>query len=146
MAIDEQLVLDKLQMLEDYIRQVERMEFTAEELDKSKDIQDLISFRLQQAVETSIDIANHIAAGLALPQQDTAVDVMQLLAEEGIISKELASEMADATRFRNLIVHHYGKIDFQKVYRSYKDDLNDLRKFAKEIYEFVQKETSGNED
>lgn len=142
MAIERQLLLDKLQTLEGYIRQVERMEFTAAEMETNQDIQDLISFRLQQAVETSIDIANHLASGLALPQQNTAVDVMHLLAKEGIISKKLAEEVAKATRFRNLVVHHYGKIDFKKVYRDYKDDLDDLRVFAREIYGFIKKKTS----
>jgi len=140
MAIDKEVILIKLAQLEEYIGQIERMEFGIDELLESKDIQHLISFRLQQAVETAIYIANHLVAGLALPQQETAVDVMGLLAREEIISEQLAIEMGDAARFRNLVVHQYGDIDFEKVYSSYNDDLDDLRWFAEEVQEFVEEQ------
>lgn len=139
MAIDKQLILSKLKNLEEYLSEIERMEFSITDLLENRDIQQLISFRIQQAVEITIDIATHIAAALALPQQDTAVDVIELLARERIISQSLAPEISNAVRFRNLVVHHYGNIDFEKVYRSYKDDLHDLRQFAQEIYAYIQK-------
>lgn len=142
MAIDKQLLLDKIKQLEVYLREIERMEFSDQELLENRDIQDLISFRIQQAVEISIDIATHIVSAMALPQQDTAVGAMQLLAKEKIISKKLSPEIANAVRFRNLIVHHYGNVDFEKVYKSYKEDIQDLRQFAEEIYDFVQKQES----
>lgn len=139
MAIDKALVKKKIKILEEFIRIVEHMSFTVDELVQNKDIQDLISFRLQQAVETSIDIANHLAAGLNLPQKDTAVDVFILLGENRIISQKLVVRMTNAARFRNIIVHHYAKIDFKKLYRNYKDDLKNLRQFARQVYQFLEK-------
>lgn len=139
MAIDKALVKKKLKTLEEFVSSVENMSFTADELLRSKDIQDLISFRIQQAVETIIDIANHLASGLNLPQKDTAVDVFILLGENKILSQKLVQKLTDACRFRNIIVHRYAKIDFKKLYRNYKDDLNDLRRFAKEISLFLER-------
>lgn len=140
MDIDKGLILKKLKILEKHVHTIEYMDFTLAELMKSVDIQDLISFRLQQAVETAIDTANHLASALALPQEETAADVFVMLAKKKIISKKLAEQIKDACGFRNLVVHRYGEIDFRKVYRNYKDDINDLRQFAKEIYQFLEKQ------
>lgn len=140
MAIDKGLVQQKLKILEDFVSTIDHMDFTAVEMLESKDIQDLICFRLQQAVEITIDIANHLVSALALPQKDTAADVFLLLGKEKIITVFLADKMKDASRFRNLVVHHYAKVDFRKLHRNYQDDLADLRRFAKEIYEFLEKQ------
>lgn len=57
MAIDPELVKKKLDALAEWIRQIEHMDFDEYGLRENIDLQHLLSFRLQQAVETSIDIA-----------------------------------------------------------------------------------------
>jgi len=137
MVIDKDLVNSKLKQLEDLIFRATAMNFSFEELSSEVDIQDVLLFRLQQAVETAIDIANHLVSGLALPHQDKARDVFSLLTKHGVISADLAKKMGSACGFRNLIVHMYGEIDFSSVFRDYKNDLQDLRDFAKEINKYV---------
>lgn len=139
MDIDKRLIIRKLKILENYLHTIEYMDFSLAELMKSLDIQDLISFRLQQAVETVIDIANHLASALALPAQETAADVFLLLAKKKYIPQKLAEKMGKACGFRNLIVHHYAQVDFRKVYYNYKDNLANLRQFARQIYQFLEK-------
>ncbi len=141
MAIDRELILKKLDFLKDFIRRIENMDFDETGLVENVDVQHLLSFRLQQAVETAIDIATHLISGLTLPRQETAKDAFELLGREKIIPKELAKNMALAGNFRNLVVHGYQKIDFKRLYYDYKDDLNDLRLFAKEINEFLKTKT-----
>lgn len=141
MAIDKDLIREKLKILEEFIRTIEEMSFTASEMLEVKDIQHLVAFRLQQSVETAIDIANHLASTLPLPQRDTAADVFLLLGQEKIIPRAVANKMKGACGFRNLVVHHYGQIDFRKLYRDYKDDLEDLRNFAKAVFRFLGKQT-----
>lgn len=139
MAIDHQIIEKKLDVLEDYIRQIEQMDFDEGKLDKDKDIQHLLSFRLQQAVETTIDIATHIIASFSLERKETAKDAFEVLAKEKIITEKLAKNMSLACDFRNLVVHGYQKIDFKRLYYDYKDDLNDLREFAKQINNLLTK-------
>jgi uncharacterized protein YutE (UPF0331/DUF86 family) len=91
MAINQQLI-EKIFTLKDYLRQIETMEFDLETLVKTKDVQQLLSFRLQQAVETAVEIATHIIAGLELERQETARNAFQVLAEQGIISENLANK------------------------------------------------------
>jgi uncharacterized protein YutE (UPF0331/DUF86 family) len=139
MAIDKTIIEKKLAVLADYIRQIENMDFSQMSLSENIDIQQLLSFRLQQAIETAINIATHIIAGLSLPRQETAKDAFEILEKEKIITSDLAKNMALASGLRNIVVHGYQKIDFKRLFYDYKKDLNDLRMFARQIYEFLNK-------
>lgn len=139
MAINRELIEKKLEVLKNFIRQIEEMDFDEYGLVDSKDIQQLLSFRLQQAVETAIDIATHIIAGLSLERQETAKNAFEVLGKEKIITSALAKNMSLACDFRNLIVHGYQKIDFKRLFYDYKDDLEDLREFARQINRFLEK-------
>ena len=68
-----------------------------------------------------------------------AKDAFELLAKEKVISKKLAENLGSACGFRNIVVHGYQKVDFKQLYYDYKDDLKDLRDFAKQINEFLNK-------
>lgn len=142
MAIDRELIKKKLDILKNYIRQIENMDFDESGLLTNIDIQQLLSFRLQQSIETSIDIAAHIIAGLSLERQETAKDIFEVLGKEKIITEELSQHMGLAGNFRNLIVHGYQKLDLKRLFHDYKDDLKDLREYAGQIYEFLQKLSS----
>lgn len=142
MAIDRELIKKKLDILKNYIRQIENMDFDESGLLTNIDIQQLLSFRLQQSIETSIDIAAHIIAGLSLERQETAQDIFAILGKEKIITTKLSKHMGLAGNFRNLIVHGYQKLDLKRLFYDYKDDLNDIREYAGQIYEFLQKLSS----
>lgn len=137
MAIDRELLEKKLDILKDFIRQIEQMDFDEDELLKNKDIQQLLSFRLQQTVETATDIATYLIAGLSLERKETAKDAFTLLGKEKIITKKLAKNMGLACDFRNLVVHGYQKIDFKRLFYDSRDDLADLREFARQINKFL---------
>lgn len=139
MAVDKTTIDQLLRQLNDYLDRIEGMDFTLAELTGGKDIQDLISRRLQVAVEISIDIAMHLASSLNLPAKDNAKDVFELLKEEKILSLDLTEKMKEASGFRNLLVHGYAKVNYEMVFRNYKDDLEDLKQFAKAVVEFLEK-------
>ena len=93
MAIDRQLVSEKLKFLDRQLTKIEYMEFDLEDLQSNTDIQDLVTFRLQQSVETCIDIATHIVSALNIPRKETAKDAFLVLGKEGIIDKKLVARM-----------------------------------------------------
>jgi len=139
MVFDKQVLEKKLGVMAEYIRQIENMDFSQMDLVDNLDVQQLLSFRLQQAVETAIDIATHLIAGLSLPRQETAKDAFEVLAREKIITSKLSQNMASASGLRNIIVHGYQKIDFKQIFYDYKNDLKDLRLFGKQTCEFLNK-------
>jgi uncharacterized protein YutE (UPF0331/DUF86 family) len=140
MEVNKELLKKKLDVLKNYLRQIQQMDFTEEDLVDNVDIQQLLSFRLQQAVETAIDIATHIVAGHEFPRQESARSVFILLGKKGLIDEETADNLALACSFRNMIVHVYQEIDFSRVYYDYKEDVKDLEAFSRMIYEqFIKK-------
>lgn len=78
-------------------------------------------FRLQQAVETCIDIATHIIVQVNAPQKETAKDAFLYLGERGIINKDLSERMGKAADFRNRVVHGY-----------------DLREFGAQVLKYLE--------
>ena len=139
MSLDKQVIKRLLARLLDFLTRLERMEFSLAELQSNRDIQDLISFRLQEAVEVSLDIAMHIVANLRLGSPETGRDVFVDLTAGKVISFDLAKQMGAAVGFRNLVVHSYDELDMKQLYYDYRDDIKTLYQFAAEIQKFIDK-------
>lgn len=140
MAIDKELIKKKLNFLDYQLSKIERMELDENEFVENADVHDLITFRLQQSVETSIDIATHIIASLSLERKERAKDAFLLIGKEKIIEKDLALRMGKAADFRNRVVHGYNDFDFSLLFKDYKKDVADLREFGAQILEYLEKE------
>lgn len=138
MPIDKQLISKKLSILNEHLLGIERMHFTEQGFLENADVHDLVTFRLQQAVETCIDIATHIIAQLDVPRKETAKDAFLLLGERSIIDRELALRMGKAADFRNRVVHGYNDFDFRLLFKDYKDNLKDLRAFGSQVLAFLE--------
>jgi len=113
------------------------MKFDKNSFVKNDDIHDLVTFRLQQAVETSIDIATHIIAESDLPRKETAKDAFLLLGEKEIITEKLSQKMGKSADFRNRVVHGYNDFDYSLLYIDYKINIADLRQFTSQILKFI---------
>lgn len=138
MPINKDLVSKKLDFLNNYLHKIESMDFSEEVFINDADIHDLIVFRLQQAVETCIDIAAHIIAGLDAPQKETAKDAFVFLGEKEIIDQDLAKRMGQAADFRNRAVHGYNNFDYELLFKDYKEDIRDLRNFGSGIVKYLE--------
>ncbi|KKR32059.1 MAG: hypothetical protein UT63_C0053G0010 [Candidatus Gottesmanbacteria bacterium GW2011_GWC2_39_8] len=138
-TLNNEIVRNKLLEIQDHIVRIRSMDFTLEEINADRDIQDLISHRLHIAVESAIDIAVHIISSLGLYQSHESRDFFEELGRQKVISRELAENMGKACGLRNLIVHEYGKVDFGKLFYDYKDDLRDLEEYNKQIYGYLEK-------
>lgn len=142
MSIDVALLEKKLSILDRHLSAIERMEFEEDAFVGDADIHDLLVFRLQQAVETCIDIATHLIAALGIPRKETAKDAFLLLGQEKILPEDLSLRMGKAADFRNRVVHGYNDFDFRLLFRDYREDVKDLRAFGAEILMFLEKHSS----
>ena len=95
------------------------------------DLQDIISLNLSRAVQICVDIGAHIIAGLEIPPPGTMGETFDLLAQEGVLSKELATNLKKAVGFRNIAIHNYETINWHIVYSIVKNHLEDFNAFAK---------------
>ncbi len=137
MPINKEIINRLLEQLKDYIYDLENMEFTQNELLENRDIQHLLNHRLHMAVEVTIDIAMHIASALELPDRDSAIDVISLLGQHKIIEQNFAEEFKKAPKLRNLLIHGYASVDYELLYKDYKNDLKEIKEFARQIKEYI---------
>jgi uncharacterized protein YutE (UPF0331/DUF86 family) len=95
---------------------------------------DVASFRLIVATEAAIDICFHASAKLLKKVPDDYACCFKLLADQALIDKDLATRLARMARFRNLLVHHYWKIDYMRLHQIIGGpDLDDLSEFIRQI-------------
>ncbi len=92
---------------------------------------------LHLSIECILDIGNHIIADRGFRKPDTYADVLEILAEEGVISGNLNKKLAGMAAFRNVLVHDYLKLDHDKVYEILREQIKNLEKLAKIYSEFL---------
>lgn len=80
-------------------------------------------------LEGCIDAAHHVCAADGYGPPETNAAAMLLLARHEVVSRELGSSMAQAVRFRNVLVHGYAEVDDRRVV-AYLDGLDDVGSFV----------------
>lgn len=132
--VDKNLVLRKFSELDECSKQLG--EFTVislEEYSRDWKVQRIIERTLQMMIETCADIANHIISDKEYRIPNSYVDTFKVLCENNIISNDLFETMAKIAKFRNIIVHHYDKIDETIVVSILKNHLNDFANYRDAI-------------
>lgn len=142
MALDLKTLNELLDYLEEMVDQIEKKQIDVGKLTKDDDLLYSVEYRLQTAIESVINISEHIVAGLNLGHEDTAKDTIKTLAKHKIIPQDLAERLGEAADMRNVLVHMYFKINVEKIAKAATKDLEDLRAFAKAVYKFLEKQSS----
>lgn len=91
-----------------------------------------LKYYLLTAIEGCIGVAQHLCASEGWGPPGDNADAMLRLARHGVLADDLASSLASAVRFRNLLVHEYAVIDDERVV-GYLDRLDDLQRFVSAV-------------
>lgn len=85
------------------------------------------------AIETCIDVANHIIASERYRVPNDNADSFVVLIEQGILDEVKRDSLRAMARFRNRLVHLYAEIDDSRVYDYLQESLPDLDDYARAI-------------
>ena len=91
-------------------------------------------------IEACIDIANHVIAAERLERVEEYARMFVVLGKNGIISEELAENLAKMARFRNLLIHRYGEINAEYIVEILDKHLQDIIEFMEKIRKFMEKQ------
>lgn len=91
---------------------------------------EVVTLNLLVAIQGCLDLAAHWLADAGWEVPATYGEVFAALARHDVISPELATRLATATAFRNLIEHQYGALDWRRVHTLATSDLGDLEAFC----------------
>ena len=89
------------------------------------------------ACEACIDTAAHIVSRQGLREPKDNKDLFKILFESRIISDPVHEAMVKMSKFRNIVVHDYTRIDPEIVFGIVKKNLSDFKQFATEIIDFI---------
>jgi uncharacterized protein YutE (UPF0331/DUF86 family) len=133
-VVDEAIVLRKIAELDQYHRQIsEYKSVKVNEYSGDWKLQRIIERTLQMMVETCVDIAGHIISDHGYRIPDSYADSFRVLHEEKIIDEKTCKTMENIAKFRNIIVHHYDRIDAEIVVGILHKHLNDFKNYKKAI-------------
>ena len=139
--VDDTLILRKLSELDEYYKQIsEYKKITVAQYSADWKVQRIIERTLQMMIETCVDVAGHIISdkGYRIPKSYS--DTFLVLKENDILSDKLFSSVEKMAKFRNIVVHHYDKVDAEIVVGILKKDLKDLTGFRDAIVSFIKSE------
>jgi uncharacterized protein YutE (UPF0331/DUF86 family) len=138
-VVDKALILRKLAELEEYLGQVnEYASITVERYSKDWKAQRIVERTLQMMIEICVDVAGHIISDRGYRIPETYADTFKVLYENGTLNKGLFETMEKIAKFRNIIVHHYDKVDAEIVVRILKKDLKDFSAYKDAIIKILK--------
>ena len=137
--IDSKVINSRLAKLRGYNKILEELSLENEkEFIKNYKIYGLAERYLHLAIESVLDIGNHLISRLELKKPDTYQEIFIILGKNSIIPEEFSEKIAKMAGFRNILVHDYLDIDESIVYNHLKEDLGDFKEFIKYIVEYLE--------
>jgi uncharacterized protein YutE (UPF0331/DUF86 family) len=134
MTLDPDVVRGRCTEIEESIARLER--FRVLPLNRflaDRDAQDIACYRLLIAIEAALALCYHMAAKQLRQTPDDNAACFDVLHQAGVIDAALAERLRQMARFRNLLVHMYWKVDYEKVHAILQRSLTDLRAFSRAI-------------
>jgi uncharacterized protein YutE (UPF0331/DUF86 family) len=128
-------IVERLHLLEGYVAQLDRLrKIPSRTLDEQRSLER----HLQLAAECVLDIGEIIIAERGLTRAGTYREVIQRLAEGGVIPGEFAHDFEAIAGLRNVLVHDYADLDPAQLDRDLAR-LEDFRTFARHVAAFRAK-------
>lgn len=128
--VDRDLLLRKLADLDQYLGQAsEYRDITIDQYRGDWKTQRIVERTLQMTIELCVDIANHIIADRGLRVPATYSEAFDILGEAGLLDAARRDVMIRMSKFRNVIVHDYARIDPTIVVQILREHLEDFIRF-----------------
>lgn len=89
------------------------------------------------AIESSIDMCNHLIARNGYRVPEDYGDTFKVMAEVGALDAKFAEELVKMAKFRNRLVHLYWEVDDQQLYGMIQERLGDFKDFLDSISSFL---------
>ena len=137
--VDKTLILRKLAELEEYLGQLkEYANVTIEQYSRDWKVQRVVERTLQIMIEICVDIAGHIISDKGYRVPTTYADTFRVRYENDMLNKGLFETMEKMAKFRNIIVHHYDKVDTEIMVGILKKDLKDFSAYKNAIINILR--------
>lgn len=133
------VVHHRLRLLEGYLKKLYaiRSRTNLEQFLADSDTQDIVERNLHLAIETILDVGQHLIASSRWQSAEEYADVFTILREHNVISDDLFLRTHGMAGFRNLLVHEYAVIDHSQVFQVLQEHLDDVADLARAFQTYV---------
>jgi uncharacterized protein YutE (UPF0331/DUF86 family) len=129
--VDKRALKSKLARLSTRIERARtKLPASREDFESNVDAQEIVSFNLLLAVQDALDLAAYWIADAGWEVPATAREHFEILAEHGVVPRDLARDMASCAGVRNLIAHAYGTLDLGRLHAEAPVGLRVLERFV----------------
>jgi uncharacterized protein YutE (UPF0331/DUF86 family) len=90
------------------------------------------------AIESCIDICNHLIARNRFRAPEDYSDTFTIMAENGVIDATFAMELRKMAKFRNRLVHLYWEVDDAAIHDILRTRLSDFQTLFDALSRFVK--------
>jgi uncharacterized protein YutE (UPF0331/DUF86 family) len=128
----------RLALILDYLSEIKPLaSMSLEEFLSNRYMQRAAERLLEITVQAAIDINNHLLKEqfrIVIPSNAIG---FQELSRCGVISGELASQLADSGRLRNRLAHRYYEINYEIVFTVLSEVLEHYPQYAQQVENFI---------
>ena len=133
------LIYSKIAEIEESIDLVEQnLPRSLEEFMGMGIVKDGIYKRLEYAIENVFDICHIINADLSLGIPSSDEDVIENLRLNKILDPDISGKLVSMRKFRNIVVHRYGKIDDKIAFLLMHGQMEDFPIFNEKIKVYLK--------
>lgn len=134
------VIIRKLSKLSEYVNELRMAnDINWNEYQKNVRNRAFVERYIHIAIQTVFDIANHIISYQEWKEPETYRETFSILASHGVLPDEKIVDYQNMASFRNMLVHHYDKVDDEVVYGIFKNKLDDFVLFRESILEYLKK-------
>lgn len=134
MTLDSDVVRGRCQEIEQSLTRLQAISAAGREAFLADaDTRDIGCYRLLIAIEAALALCYHVSARRLRTVPDDYAGCFQNLETGGLIPATLSTRLQQMARFRNLLVHVYWQIDYDRVFDAIEHDLDDLRRFSQTV-------------
>jgi uncharacterized protein YutE (UPF0331/DUF86 family) len=138
MALSDEVIRQRLQLLEGYVQHLQGYRArTREEVRSDMSLTWAIEHGLQLSIQCVIDVCHYLVADLMLGVPATSQEAVELLRDAGVFPATFTHTLVQMARFRNLLVHVYAQIDIDRVYDHLQNHLDDFGQCAQHVLQFL---------
>ncbi|MBW4554445.1 MAG: DUF86 domain-containing protein [Trichormus sp. ATA11-4-KO1] len=136
--IDTVIISTRLEFIVRYLENLKRFEAISwDDYVNSFDTQLIIERLLQLMTQAAIDINDHILSKLNPGKSPTNFEAFIEIGKYGVISTELAAQLAPSGGLRNRLVHEYDDIDPTEVFKAISFALQQYPLYVRQINTYL---------
>ncbi|WP_096190051.1 DUF86 domain-containing protein [Evansella halocellulosilytica] len=133
--VDRKLIEERLQYMEQLIET-----FSKEKSLESKDQQFMLERIAHMTIEVMIDVGNQMIDGFIMRDPGSYDDVVDILLDEKVISKDDANSIKQLIPWRKALLQQYTKVDHNRLYQAFHKESVTLLNFPGKVRIYLENE------